>query len=734
MKNYSSAIRSFLLCLFITSQPSFAGAKELQQPPKAAEIVVEETICDTTIADPFRYMENLENPVVKEWFRGQATYAQSMLQRIAGREELIEKMQEFDQRKKEKVYNLTISESNRYFYLKRSPSDETGKLFYRNGFKGKEHLLFDPETYASKPEIRYSIGKIAPSDDGETIVFSVAANGSENATLLIMDVTTAELYPEKIERCRFASPSWLPDGSGFLYNRMRSGEVRSMDVQMDSKIYLHRVGSDPALDREIFSRATNPDLRIRQEDIPGMYYDKNSGCLFAFVHNVDQRMTVYYAPADSLRSSSIPWKPLFMPEDNVYDFEITDNDLYILTPQDAPNFKVIRTSLHEPDIRHAQTVIAETPDAVLTGFSLTSEGIYYSLSRNGVQAEVYRKDFNGEHHERLKLPFAAGTAAVSTRGFRFKDVWVLAAGWANDYKRYRYDADRKRFIKETLSSTARYPEYDDLVVEELMIPSHDGVEVPISLIYKKGLKKDGTNPLLFYGYGAYGNAITPFFSPAFLLWTYHGGIFAVAHVRGGGELGDQWHKDGMKTTKSNTWLDLISLAEYSIRQGYSSPEHIAVNSASAGGILVGRAMTQRPELFAAVIPQVGAMNPLRGENTPNGPVNAPEFGTVNNPLECRALITMDPYLNIRKGIDYPAALITAGINDPRVIAWQPAKFAARLQAATTSGKPVLFLTDYQAGHGMGNTKTKQFETLADVLSFAFWQTGQEDFQPSSTTK
>ncbi len=734
MKHYSSVIRSFLLCLSIAIAPVITSANDQHLPPPAPVMVVEETLCDTMIADPYRYMENLEDPQVRNWIRDQAVYAQSVLHTIAGRQRLIDKMQEFDQRKKEKVYNLTISESNRYFYLKRYPSDETGKLYCRDGFKGKERLLFDPETYAATPGERYSIGRIAPSDNGEKVVFSIAANGSENATLLIMDVVTQQLYPETIDRCRFASPSWLPDGNSFLYNRMQPGDIRSMDVQMDSKIYLHRVGSDPALDREIFSRATNPDLRIRQEDIPGMYYDKDSGCIFAFVHNVDPRMTIYYAPADSLLSSSIPWKPLFMPENNVHDFEITKNDVYILTPEKAPNFKVIRTSLHEPDLLHADTVIPEKEGAVLTGFALTSEGIYYALSRNGVQAEIYRQDFNGEHNKRLQLPFAAGTAGLSTRGFRFKDVWVLAAGWANDYKRYRYEADRNRFVKETLSSTARYPEYDNLVVEELMIPSHDGVEVPISLIYNKGLKKNGTNPLLLYGYGAYGNAITPFFSPAFLLWTYHGGVFAVAHVRGGGELGDAWHKAGMKTTKSNTWLDLISLAEYTIREGYTSPEHIAANSASAGGILVGRAMTRRPDLFSAVIPQVGAMNPLRGENTPNGPVNAPEFGTVRKPDECRALIRMDPYLHIRKGVEYPAALITAGINDPRVIAWQPAKFAARLQAATSSTKPVLFLTDYEAGHGIGNQKTKQFETLADVLSFALWQTGHEDFRPSSTTE
>lgn len=193
-------------------------------------------------------------------------------------------------------------------------------------------------------------------------------------------------------------------------------------------------------------------------------------------------------------------------------------------------------------------------------------------------------------------------------------------------------------------------------------------------------------------------------------------------------MGDQWYKGGYKTTKPNTWKDLIACAEYLVKENYTSPKKIAIYSASAGGILIGRALTERPDLFAAVIPEVGCLNTLRGEESPNGPINAPEFGTVKDSVECMALIEMDSYLKIKDGVKYPATLITAGMNDPRVIAWQPAKFAARLQAANTSDKPILFYTDFEAGHGIGNTKTKAFENLADVLSFAFWQTGHPDFQ------
>jgi prolyl oligopeptidase len=231
-----------------------------------------------------------------------------------------------------------------------------------------------------------------------------------------------------------------------------------------------------------------------------------------------------------------------------------------------------------------------------------------------------------------------------------------------------------------------------------------------------------------FGYGAYGISMTPYFSPISLLPVYEGGIYAVAHVRGGGELGDNWYRAGFKTTKPNTWKDLIACAEYLVNEKYTSPKKIAINSASAGGILIGRAMTERPDLFAAAIPEVGCMNAIRMEESPNGPVNIPEFGTVKDSVEFMALMEMDAYYHLKKGVKYPATLVTAGMNDPRVIAWDPAKFAARLQATNSSDKPILFLADYAAGHGIGDTKTKSFQSLADVFSFALWQTGHPKFQ------
>lgn len=699
------------------------------EEPAAPSRPQTETMCGVLVSDPFRPLEEFGDPAVARWVRWQTEHARQTLESIPGREALLEKMEEFDRRRKEKAYALSITDTDRYFYLKERPGDETGKLYVREGFRGKERLLFDPSSLDREEGVHHVVSRISPSLDGRTLAIAVSANGSEDDRLLIMDVDGKKLYPETIDRCRFASPSWLEDGTAFLYTRMRPLTRPGQNPQYDSQVFLHRVGTDPNEDVEIFSASRYPELEIGGADIPGVSYDRESGRLFAFVSNVDRRLRVYTAPASELLKPRIMWKTLIRPEDDIHDFATTSTELYFFTPKGTPRFRVMRTALERPDFERAETVVPEDPEALLTAFALTSDALYYTRSLHGVEASMHRLDLGTGKEERLTLPFPAGSAYISSKGPRFRDAWVTLAGWSRDYRRYRYLPEKDSFHKETISSTAEYPEYRNMVVEEVMAPSHDGTMVPLSIVYRRGLERDGNNPVLLYGYGAYGRTLSPFFSPSMLLWTTRGGILAVAHVRGGGELGDRWHRAGMKETKPNTWKDALACADYLVEKGYTKKGMVVLNGASAGGIMVGMAMVERPELFAAVIPQVGAMNPLRGEETPNGPVNVPEFGSAKDPGECRALIAMDPYLNIRDGVEYPAALVTTGLNDPRVSAWQPAKFAARLRQATASQHPVLFFADGEAGHGMGNTKSKAFESLADVLSFGLWQCGDPDFRP-----
>jgi prolyl oligopeptidase len=263
-----------------------------------------------------------------------------------------------------------------------------------------------------------------------------------------------------------------------------------------------------------------------------------------------------------------------------------------------------------------------------------------------------------------------------------------------------------------------------------MVKSHDGIEVPLSIVYPKGIKLDGSNPTHLLGYGAYGVTDDPYYLPRLLAWYERGGIRANCHVRGGGAYGEEWHLAGKQLSKPNTWKDLIACSEYLIKEGYTSTPKLAINGGSAGGILIGRAMTERPDLFAVAVPEVGVLNTLRAETSSNGVPNIPEFGTVTDKQQFNALLEMDAFHHVQDGTKYPATLLIHGINDPRVPPWESMKMAARLQAATTSGKPVLLRIDYAGGHGVGSTKSQRQEQVADAWSFMLWQFGDPKFQPA----
>jgi len=722
----------YLMAIFSVIATAFTQ----EQPPLAVEKVVKDTYFGEEIEDPYRYMEQLDDPEVQNWMRAQADYTRTILDRIKGREELIDQMKELDQRKSATVTQLDITENDQYFYLKRLPEDETGKLYTRDGYEGVETLLFDPTQFRPEEEKQYVINGISPNADGSMIGLVVSPNGSENGTILIIDVKKKLLLDEQIDPVWLPSISWLADGQSFLYLKMNVGDIHDTERILNNKVFIHHLGADLKTDREIFSNATHPELDIKPEELPFVYYDHVSNKLFGSVFTVAPHMKIYVAQSEDLEQTKIEWTQLFELEDEVVDIRTDESYIYAYTSKDAPNFKLTRIALDKLDVEQAEVVIPEPKDAVFfhdpylgsNGFVVNQDAIYYTLVRNGVETELYRLEKGETQPVKLELPQAAGAVSLVNKDARFEDIWINLGGWTTDNRRYRFLPEENIFQPESLSAEASYPELDNLVVKEVRVSSHDGVKVPLSIIHRKDLELDGQHPTLMMGYGAYGMSFNPYFNTDRLTWTLQGGVLAVAHVRGGGELGDEWYKAGYKTTKPNTWKDFIACAEYLHKARYSSPAYTAIMGVSAGGILAGRAMTERPDLFAAAIPLVGVMNPLRVEHSPNGPVNIPEFGTTQVEEEYRGLMEMDAYHHIEDGENYPATLITAGMNDPRVIAWQPAKFAARLQAANASENPILFWVDYQSGHGIGDTRSKKIESDADWMSFALWQTQHPDFE------
>lgn len=719
---------SYLLSIGLTLCSISATLAQLK-PLSAPQKVVIDEYHGVKLEDPYRYMENLKDQKVIDWLKKNTNYTRKQLDQIPERQNIIKKLQEYDKRKGYEVYSVKITENDVYFYLKRNANEENGSIYYRNGYNGTEKLLFNPENFKKEKGKNYAISDIYPDEKGNKVAFKISANGSESPELLVID-TLGKTYPEIIDKVANGYVSWLPNQNSFTYRRFNSSDITDVNRKKNSRVFYHKLGDDPKNDVPIFSNSTNPELNIAPDEQPHIYYHKYSNKYYGEVSTVAKNFTLYSA---DLTENFKPkkWQLLASKNDEITEYNFGKESIYYLTYKNAPNYKIIKVPISNPDISKATTVIEEPKNGAITDFRVTKEGLYYSIIENGIQAKVYFLANGKIHPTELQLPFQAGTARLSTINETRKEIWITISGWTSPERRYLYDSESDKFIPQDLNKVIDFPEFKDVVSKEIMIPSHDGIMVPVSIIYDKKTKLNDNNPVLMIGYGAYEIALNPAFVPDYILnYTTYGGVFVVSHVRGGGELGDKWHKAGYKTTKPNTWKDFIATAEYLVKENISSPEKIAICGGSAGGILVGRAMTERPDLFAATIPEVGVMNPVRMEITPNGPVNIPEFGTVKDETEFKALLEMDSYHHIKKGTKYPATLVTAGFNDSRVIAWQPAKFAAKLQNANASDNPILLFTDFDSGHGIGDSNTTYFESIADLHSFALQHTGHPKFQPS----
>ncbi|MEM9824453.1 MAG: prolyl oligopeptidase family serine peptidase [Bacteroidota bacterium] len=693
------------------------------QAPLAPAQPVMENFCGQAIEDTYRNLENLEDPEVQNWLKAQGNHASSVLKKISKRQYLIDKQKEFDTRIAHEISWQRITEKDQYFYLKRMPGENVAKLYFRQGFSGEEIFLYDPKDYQPASNNTFVINYIKPDWAGEKIAISLSKNGEEISEMVIFDRTTKALLPDRITNCWPADGggvNWHPDNSGFYYLHYPVIDRNSDLFLKNMSSVFYKIGQTNHLENEVFSKANNPELNIQSEDFP-MVSIKNTSdhYILATVGGATRFRDTYYA---KLRESSFfkyDWTLLFSKVEKVTQYIVDGEDFIYLSGKNSSNYQLCKTSLEKPNFESPEILVDHKADEVITEFSKTSDGLFFVRNKNGVESKLYYlKD--GQEKE-IELPKKSGSVYVRSKGAKYPDLTVYIMGWTSNFRSYKFDVHSNTFEEFSLTPIPEYPEFDDLVVEEVLVTSHDGVEVPLSLIYKKGLALNGKNPVLFYGYGAYGSSMNPFFSPSFLLFASEGGIVAIAHVRGGGEKGVAWHEAGRKETKPNTWKDLIACTEYMIKEKYTSNQHTAIWSASAGGILVGRAMTERPDLYAVAIPEVGMMNTLRFEQTPNGANNVKEFGAIENPEECKALYEMDAYLHLKPDTQYPSTLITAGINDPRVIVWQPAKFAAKLQACQSSKHPILFLVNYDSGHGAGDTVDQQYESIANVYSFAFWQ-------------
>jgi prolyl oligopeptidase len=697
-------------------------------PPPAPVRPVTDEYFGVKVVDPYRYMEDLKDPQVVLWFKAQDDYTRAVLASIPGRDPLLTRIKVLDEGATARISDVRRLPGDHYFYQKRLASEDVPKLYKRDGLNSDEKLLVDPTAYATAEGPHFVISYYAPSFDGRYVAVGLSAAGSEDATLRVIDASTAKETGDVIDRAQFGSPTWLPDGHSFLYNRLRqlSASSAPTDRYLNSRAYLHVLGASPDSDKLVFGTGV-PGIAIQAADIP--FIVTSAGTSYAMgviAHGVQNELTAYVVPLDGFGGQTIPWKKICDVGDDITGFDVHGEDLYLLSHHQASRFKVLHTRLSQPDVAHADLVVPPG-ESVAQNIAAASDALYVQMLDGGID-RLLRVAYSGGKPEQVTLPLD-GSVALSGTDQRLPGTLLELTSWTRAREIYSYDPNTKAVADSKLQPVGKFDEPTDLESHEVKFKSHDGTLVPLSIVYKKGLKRDGSTPLLLEGYGAYGITYDPFFDPRMIAWFEQGGVFAVAHVRGGGEYGEDWHLAGKRLTKPNTWKDFIAAAEYLIAEKYTSTPHLAIEGGSAGGITIGRSITERPDLFAVAIDAVPMSDVVRSEFTPNGPPNIPEFGTVKEADGFKALLEMSGYHHVKDGTKYPAVMVTTGFNDPRVVSWEPGKMAARLQAATGSGKPILLRVDYDAGHGLGSTKTQREQELADEMSFCLWQFGAPGYQP-----
>ena len=708
-----------------------AGLATAQGQPVAPVRPVTTDYFGTQVVDNYRYMEDLANPEVKAWMKGQADATRAKLDALPGHAALQERIHVLLNADLER--EGFVRRGNRYFYEVTEPAAQVPKLYYRDGLAGEEHLLLDPGLLGKGTATHYALDFFQPSNDGKTLVYGVSAGGSEKSVLHVMDVATGKIHAEAIDRTAEAPIGWRPDNKSFFYMRYNASGPNTppAETEYNARTYLHHIDThaDGEGDAVVFGRGVKPGLDVPEGQ--GTYILLSPDSTYAVAisnHNMDDApAAAWVAPLAQVTDARTPWKKVADIADGATQFALHGPTLFVLSQKGAPRFRLLATPLARPDLAHATVVVPESR-AVLTNFALAQDGVYVR-ERDGALTHVRQVSFDGKQAHVVPTPFE-GNAQPAVTDISMPGALVGVRSWLQATEYVFHDPATGRSAATNLTPAAKI-DVSGMESEEVLVTSHDGTRVPLSLIHRKGLALDGSHPTILSGYGAYGLSQDPAFNPTRLAWIERGGIVAIAHVRGGGEYGDDWHLAGQKKTKLNTIFDFIACGQYLVDRHYTTPSRLAGLGGSAGGITVGGALTWRPDLFGVILDLVGISDTLRFETEPNGPPNVPEMGSTSDEAGFHGLYAVSAYAHVHDGVAYPATLFSTGANDPRVAPWQMAKMAARVQAATGGKAPILLRVDYDAGHGIGSSNLQYEQLLADLWSFALWQMGDAAFQPAA---
>ncbi|HEX4943357.1 MAG TPA: prolyl oligopeptidase family serine peptidase [Usitatibacteraceae bacterium] len=708
--------------------PAVAARPLPASPPVAPAREVRETLHGVEVIDPYRWLEDVKLPESQAYFQAQDEYARKALARIPGRAALAERIRALSAAEVT-VRSLALA-NGKVFYLKLAPGQETPVLYVREGFAGAERVLVDPTRFSTEAA-RAAIDWFRPSPDGRLVAYGVSLGGTEDATLRVLEVRNARDTGVAIDRARFnAGLSWHHDSRAFYYTRIPEGGAEdSAHRYAGIRLYRHVIGRPAGQDEVIFASGAGGARDVPEFAYPALVVPEDSTHAFAIVrHGARREIAVHMTTMVDLAKGLPRWSKIVDFDDGVTAIQAWKDDLYLLTHKGAPRNKVLLVRAGRDGISRPRPAVPEG-DAVILDMALAADALYLRSTVGGLERlERLNLGFGASRTpEFVKTAFDVSITQLLTNPRRPGAVLYLQ-GFLEPPAVVTVEAKTGNLHNTGLQPAPR-ADVSEMDEVRLYATSHDRVKVPITLLYRKKTMLTADNPTLLIGHGAYGMSQAPVFDATRLAWLERGGIIAFAHVRGGGEYGEEWHRDGQKAKKGNTILDFIACAEFLVKYGFTSPRRLAVQGSGAGGIPAAGAMVRRPDLFAAVVPRVAMLDMLRFELAPGGPANIPEFGSVATREGFEALLGMSAYQQVKDGTAYPAVLLTAGMNDPRVDPWQAAKMTARLQAASAGGKPVLMRVEWQGGHGTGATRTQKDEELADIYAFLLWQFGHPDFMP-----
>ncbi len=670
--------------------------------PAARQVDQTDDYFGTMVSDPYRWMEDVDSPELKTWIDAENELTQSYLAQIPVRETMQRRLMELINFER---YTAPARRGTRYFYSHNSGLQNQNVLYWEEGLDGEPKVLLDPNTFSEDGTV--AISGISITDDGLLAAYSIADAGSDWVKWHVRNVTTGEDLPDLVEWSKFSGASWLKDGSGFFYQGYDAPEAEALKAaNYFHKVMFHRLGTPQSEDKLIFDRPDDKELNL------GAHVTDDGRYLM--LHQSKGTSPNNELAVKDLQDPDAPILRLIDTADATYAPIDNDDTLFwLLTTLDAPNGKVISIDLNNPEREHWKTVIPESTNK-LSDISIVDNTFIVNYLADA-QSLVELRRLDGSLIERLALP-AIGTAYGFSGRREDTETFYQFSNFTTPGTTYRLD------MKTRKSTIYRQPKllFDPELYEtkQVFATSKDGTRVPMFISHKKGLVLDGTAPTLLYAYGGFNISLMPEFAPSHVMWMEMGGVYAQASLRGGGEYGEAWHEAGTRVRKQNVFDDFISLAEWLITNQYTSPAKLAISGGSNGGLLVAACELQRPDLFGAVVAQVGVMDMLRFDKFTIGWAWKEEYGSPSeDEAEFTAIYKYSPLHNIRAGVSYPATLITTGDHDDRVYPAHSFKYTAALQVAQSGPKPILIRVETRAGHGAGMPLSKRIEATVDQYAF-----------------